>query len=61
MPTSSQQYPTLAARQFSSWPLTMTVKLYWLFSSLTPMMTVPRLAALPARRTPSGGLQKGME
>jgi hypothetical protein len=27
---------------------TMTVKLYWLFNSFTPMITVPRFAALPA-------------
>lgn len=52
--------PTPAAVLHTSC-LTMTVKLYWLFSSLTPIITVPRLAALPARTTPSGGLQKGME
>jgi hypothetical protein len=40
---------------------TMMVKLYWLFKSLMPMMTVPRFAALPALCTPSGGLQNGME
>lgn len=40
--------------------LTIIVKLYWLFSSLMPMITVPRLAAFPARWTPSGGLQKGI-
>lgn len=38
----------------------MTVKLYWLFKSFTPMITVPRFAALPALWMPSGGLQKGI-